>query len=115
MYEPSGLVSARTTTKKTPICAHPMAVMSEPLRPDQRVDEVDGEQDRKAQRPCRLLLAAEVPLAVQISCDLQSEGTVSFAVCKPVRRVRRRSQARGSASCDLRRHARPIRPAAPRP
>src|SRR5712692_6235732 len=47
MYAPSGRVSASTTTKKSAICIHPMAVISEPFRPEQRVAEVDGEEHRE--------------------------------------------------------------------
>src|SRR5712691_5811101 len=47
MYAPSGRVSASTTAKKSAIWVHPTAVMSEPLRPEQRVPEVDGEEHRE--------------------------------------------------------------------
>src|SRR5712691_4358917 len=52
MKTPSGLVTARTTNKKTPIWNQPFAVMSEFLRPEQRRQQIpkqkhanDDEQD----------------------------------------------------------------------
>src|SRR5712664_527499 len=44
MYAPIGRVSASTTRKKSAIWVHPTAVISESLRPEQRVGQVDGEQ-----------------------------------------------------------------------
>src|SRR6266850_1697808 len=44
MYAPRGRVRASTTREKSAICIHPMAVMSEPFRPEQRVAEVDGQE-----------------------------------------------------------------------
>src|SRR5712692_955811 len=60
MYAPSGRVSASTTTKKTAICVHPMAVISEPLRPEQRVPEVDG-QEHGEREPDAVFEAHDAP------------------------------------------------------
>src|SRR5690242_14803326 len=48
-YLPSGCVTASTSAKNNIICNQPRSVMAglEALWPEQRVDEVDGEQHRE--------------------------------------------------------------------
>jgi hypothetical protein len=49
MKSPSGFVAARTRAKKNRICSQPFAVMSELLRAQERVSEVDEQQGRGQQ------------------------------------------------------------------
>src|ERR1035438_7148948 len=61
MKTPSGLVTARTRRKKTAICSHPLAVISEFLRSQECVHQIDahqntdGEHDYRFQTHVRLL------------------------------------------------------------
>src|SRR5207302_6992848 len=47
MYAPRGRVRTSTATKKSAIWVHPMAVISESLRPEQRVSQVDDQKHRE--------------------------------------------------------------------
>src|SRR4051812_45879095 len=91
MYAPSGFVSASTARKKTPIWIHPIAVMSEPLRPDQRVDEVDSEEDRSAERDRQLERHGAPPRPAQKRTWAQQAAKKAA-----VARTRRRSSIHGS-------------------
>src|SRR5256885_11931674 len=53
MKTPMGLVTARTSPKKTAICSHPFAVMSEFLRPQQRIEQVHHHQSAYCEHDCR--------------------------------------------------------------
>src|SRR5581483_132482 len=55
MKTPIGLVAASTSARNTTICSHPFAVISEPFRPQQRVEQIrshhtaDDDHDRRFQ------------------------------------------------------------------
>src|SRR4030081_2150628 len=53
-YSPSGLATAKMVALKKRICNHPLMVMSEFLRAEERVDEVDQHGDRDRQGESRL-------------------------------------------------------------
>src|ERR1700745_4174408 len=44
MKTPIGLVTKKTSPRKIRICSHPLIVMSELLRPQQRIDEINSRQ-----------------------------------------------------------------------
>ena len=44
MKTPIGLVTRKTSTRKNAICNHPLIVMSELLRTQERVHEIDGRE-----------------------------------------------------------------------
>src|SRR4030095_671814 len=49
MNTPSGLVTAKTSRKKKRICNHPLVVISEFLRAQERVHEIDEQKRRNRQ------------------------------------------------------------------
>src|SRR5581483_4481744 len=53
MKMPMGLVTARTSPKKTAICSHPFTVKSEFLRAKQRVQQVHHHQSAYCEHDCR--------------------------------------------------------------
>src|SRR5258708_7602807 len=67
MYTPSGLVIARITARNTAICIHPLVVISEVLRFQQRIQQVDHQSGTYDQHDDRFSIHDDLSSANSIA------------------------------------------------
>src|SRR6266446_812509 len=67
MNTPSGLVIARNTARNTKICIQPLVVISEFLRPQQGIQQVDHQPCTYNQHDDRFSVHIDLPLAIVLS------------------------------------------------